>query len=89
MREIEFTKTKEKVVLKFFDRTSDIFKDLEGKKCFFICDANVLSAHPSMASWLDESKAIKILLDQPEAQKNLESYKKIIEAIEFLLYFIF
>ena len=30
MREIEFTNTKEKVVLKFFDRTSDIFKDLEG-----------------------------------------------------------
>jgi len=82
MREIEFTNTKEKVVLKFFDRTSDTFKDLEGKKCFFICDANVLSAHPSMTSWLDESKAIKILLDQPEAQKNLESYKKIIEALK-------
>ena len=82
MREIEFTNTKEKVVLKFFDRTSDIFKDLEGKKCFFVCDANVLSAHPSMASWLEESKAIKILLDQPEAQKNLESYKKIIEALK-------
>ena len=50
MREIEFTNTKEKVVLKFFDRTSDIFKDLEGKKCFFVCDANVLISHPSMAS---------------------------------------
>ena len=47
MREIEFINTKEKVVLKFFDRTSDIFKDLEGEKCFFICDANVLSAHPA------------------------------------------
>ena len=82
MREIEFINTKEKVVLKFFDRTSDIFKDLEGKKCFFICDANVLSAHPGMTSWLDESKAIKILLDQPEAQKNMESYKKIIEALK-------
>ena len=35
-----------------------------------------------MASWLDESKAITILLDQPEAQKNLESYKKIIEALK-------
>ena len=69
MREIEFTNTKEKVVLKFFDRTSDIFKDLEGKSAF-LCDANVLSSHPSMASWLDESKAIKILLDQPEAQKT-------------------
>ena len=82
MREIEFKNTKEKVVLKFFDRTSDIFNDLEGKKCFFICDANVLSAHPAVTTWLDESKAIKILLDHPEAQKNLESYKKIIEALK-------
>ena len=35
MREIEFTNTKEKVVLKFFDRTSDIFHELEEKKCFY------------------------------------------------------
>ena len=34
MREIEFTNTKEKVVLKFFDRTSDILRILKGKSAF-------------------------------------------------------